>query len=378
LSNQKDKAHDLLEELTNNSTGKYDWYQKLGEFCLKVDEYDLAIECAHRSMKLATSSIEKNASSTLELVALLKDRQVENYELWTRALSCTRTNTNAELIVRSADALIPQTAPQNGLALFKAATQMHGRQQDADIFFRLGRIFVTKAEKTYSKLLYKQWLKNARLAFRKAIDLDPKIADYHLSLAGTMNPDKEINRISKELNLTLSLDRSNILAPYLLSHLQDFDTIKRNRRDRQAALLSHVLFKLDGVNCSCKISKISKALREISGVAFVSLPLRQPYEGAMLIDQRVNSTIEASAIENVAKLNVAYGLSLKTAPRIRFKLSSIETVPNLSSAVRIAVEANHPDVLQFDQTFAVVQPDMPYNRGSTGSLSSARVPNTHS
>jgi hypothetical protein len=100
---------------------------------------------------------------------------------------------------------------------------------------------------------------------------------------------------------------------------------------------------------------------KIKGVAFVSIPLRAPFEGTILVDE---SLTPVDDVFSQCTLSLAASQTTNAAkpvdhPAITFAVNSRQPLTTVPDAIAVAQEAEHGGFLEFSHTFNTIQPIMP-------------------
>ncbi len=372
----------IIDDMASRPTGSFDWFSEVSDAYLWQKKADSAADAAAKALTFATTPEQKSIGSTRLLSALLRAGQLDR----ARALQDTVFQDchpkNYELFVRSAYSLLPVTDPSAAKTLMTSALKNLTKGEDADGFYRLGRLFEDKSSYVqYDAAKNGAWLEAAETAYHKAISLDKFQARYYLALAGIMARQGKATEILEHVKQAQSLDPYDTVAAFLLSP----STLNRAVTDESALsqvsaitqakfggfTLTKVSFQVSGINCSCHLSMIENAFRKIDGIAFVNISRQEPYIGTMLIEQSVTPVQSAFTKCTEALLT---GAQLKDAVSLAFKVKSSSPTAGVEEAIRVAQNSQFGDVLQFYEEFKTLQPTLPWTATAKGTISAKSPP----
>ena len=261
-----------------------------------------------------------------------------------------------ELHIRSADDLTAAENPEPAGLILNSAMENLNTPQNAESFYQLGRIFQNKASFVFfDTRKYDTWLNYALEAYRQAVKLDPRQERYLLSEAGILAHQGKY----EEMNKTLTQARSLAEADHLSDYLQ------ANARAGVPFKLKKVCFSVQGVNCSCHLSKLETTLEKSNGVAFASISRLQPYTGVILL-------AESSPVSGVfAECHKSFdpGPQTKTPELFSFEVISEHLLRGAEEAVRVAQNARFGEAAQFYTPLSVAAPVLPLPTGYEPSIS---------
>jgi tetratricopeptide (TPR) repeat protein len=331
-SNQSEMALQVLNEMAQQNNKSFDWNFQLGNAYLLLDKPSLAIPLLKTALSAASTIAEKSICSSQLLLGLLRDNQISEAKPLADLVLSEYKTTNPELYVRTAAVILPATSPDSGAKLLKTAIENLANTQDSDGFFRLGKVFEERG-----------WLDNAQDAFNQAVELNPGQSQYHQALAGVLWRKGKTSEAEKELAEARSYDRTDQLAPYLVS-----------KAKANSTNLSAVHFSVNGATCGCQVTRIGEALPRISGVIFANVLALKPYSGIILIDQN-----QVSVKDVFAKCPQLAFPAADLKDPITFDIQSEEKVSSLDKAIRIAQAAKYGDILQFPKAMDLLPPVPP-------------------
>jgi tetratricopeptide (TPR) repeat protein len=365
----EDRSMAVLKEMAAAGAGSFDWFFELADTYLRMNKADLAVPVAARAMELAANPSQKTAGSTLSLVALIQDGQLERAAVLKGEVFKNCHPADYQLYVRVASALLPASDPAAGKELLEAALADLKGEEAAEGFFRLGRVFAEKVvelKNDESKAFV--WLNSAESACRRSISLDPEKtwqrAKYYLGLAGVLGQEGKLAEMSACLETARKLDPSNTLPQFLMERLsQDRQSEHAGSAGQSSSLsrkplalkLEKVRFVVDNINCACHISKIVEAMSQVRGVAFVFVDSRQkPYQGVMLVEQDRTSVNQVFG-ETLKKMRLIYE-TMNPPFTAEFIAASSSPLNSASEAVRIALNAVLGSPTSFYTAFKAVVP----------------------
>jgi tetratricopeptide (TPR) repeat protein len=368
------KSLRTMSERTNRS---FEWYYMTAKTCLEADDLNMAESCATRAMGVARGQEQKSAAENVLLLVLLRANKIEKAKSLQEQVFGHNQPRDPELYVRAVLMLLPASNPAAGKDLLNCAIANLTAVQDSEAFLKLGRVFESKAaDPACDDTGRASWLESARVAYSQAIALNPKPGDYHFALAGILcNKGLRADAV-EELKKTISLDKMDMICAYLISKILNDET--PGQKSSIPLKLSLVRFKIDGLTCACKLSKIQGALRNFKEVVFISTPSQKPFSGVILVDQSVTPAREM--LNKAAQDAVSTTTDSKDAmAHISLKMVSEEPVANVDAALKIAREIRFAPVLAFHQTFSEyfnrfkeIAPIMPVkDAGTTSGIQSA-------
>jgi tetratricopeptide (TPR) repeat protein len=349
LSKDETNSREILEMMSEQKLRDFNWYFGTAKTWLEIKNLTMAAATAKRAAEVASNPEQKAAAQNLQLLALLRAENVEKARALLEQVFFKDSPRDPELYVRAAALLLAVSDPSAGDRLLGSAIKNLSKPTDAEVFLKLGTIFQDKADNTkLEKGQRDAWLQTAQTACAKATAMSPNSADYHFALAEVYSSEGEALKSSNELKKSSSIDPNDLLAPYLISKLLESNTAQNNATK---LTLSLVKFKIDGLNCSCHLSKIHGALRALKGVAFISTPPQKPFTGLVLVDRTLTPPEEMISQCNndiIPPENDPTGHPVK----VRLEITSKEPINSISGALKIACAIRFGPTLSFDQTYS--------------------------
>jgi tetratricopeptide (TPR) repeat protein len=344
------KGRSALHTMSDQNGCNFDWYYMAAKTWLEIEDSDMAEKSASKAVRAASTREQKSAAEDLLFLTRLRSAKFEEAESMREQVFHNNLPRDGEIYVRAVASLLPVNDPDAGRDTLNCALKCLNGEQYADAFFKLGRVFEDKAaDPTCDPEDRKSWLESAQAAYDEAIKLDPKRGDYHFALASAFNMVGAMTNAVDELKKSVSLDKRDILSPFLVAKI-----LKPPTSSREGAIplnLSLVKFKINGLTCSCKLSRVYGALRSVDGVIFISTPPEKPYMGLVLIDHSLTPVKEM--IEKCNKSTFLTGDDPKTAPlNISLEMVSEEAVSNINSAMKVASDVKFGSVLSFQKTYS--------------------------
>jgi tetratricopeptide (TPR) repeat protein len=299
LSGDESRGRKLLQMMSGQKDCDFQWYYMIAKTWLGLEDLSMTEQTVTKAVSVATKQEQKAAAENLLFLVLLKTNKLDKAKTLQEQVFHVDLPRVQETYVRAATTLLPINDPAAGKDLLKCADANLTTNQDASTFLKLGRVFMDKA--TDSKCASTDrapWLDCAQAAYTQAIVLNPKSPDPHLALASVYTNKGDITAAVDELKKTMSLERLDILAGFLVSKLQNCQTA--GTEETIPINLSLVKFKISGLTCACHLSRVQNALRNIKGVAFISTPPKKPYTGFVLVDQSQTPAREmlATCVQN--------------------------------------------------------------------------------
>jgi len=360
-----------LEVMSEKTNGNFDWYYMTARTWLEIDDLNMAEKTAGQAVAASTKPGQRAAAENLQFLALMRAGKNDQAKLLQQKVLHNNLGRNSELYVRSALTLIPVDDPATGKDLLNKAIENLHDEATADSLLKLGTIFQDKAEsRSCDKANRTLWLENAQTAYAQAVAKRPNAPDFHFALASIYSGEGERQKTADELKKFSSLERSDILAPFLLSKIAASTT---QANEPVPLNLSLVKFKIDGLNCPCHLSKIHEVLRKTNGVVFISTPPQKPFSGFVLVDQSLTP-----ARDMLARCS-SNALSLKLDPQghpiyFTLEMTSEEPVKSVTDALKIAKQIRFSPILTFQKTyseyvtrFQEISPIMPLDSHDTAS-----------
>lgn len=339
-----------LRAMADRPNCSFDWYYMTAKTCLEIDELSLSEKSVHKAVQAARDEQQKSAAENLYLLALLRASKFEKAKSLQETVFRHNQPKDPELYVRTAFTLLPAENPAAGKELLNCAINNLNTMQDAESLLKLGRVFEGKAkEPACDDACRMSWLDNAQSAYTQAIALNPKSADCHLALAGAFSTRRDLALTTDELKVIKSLDRVDLLAPFLLSKISKIEAL--DREHSVPVNLSLVRFNIEGLTCACKLSKIHGALRKFGGVVFISTPPKKPFSGLMLVDQSMMPARQVLDKSSVIASAPAPD-SKEPALNVSLQMLSEEPITSVDAALRVAQDVRFAPVLSFAKTFA--------------------------
>lgn len=345
-ADNRQKALVILEQMIEQDSRSFNWYNEVTETCLRINEPALALKSACKSATVSSLSNDISLAQTQRLLALLmsgsRDSQVHALA---KEVFASAKPTRYEIYVRAAEALCPSGCPGDAEPILESAINNLKGSDDSEGFYKLGRVFQNKAlYVSFDKAKYSQWQALARSAYRTAVSMTPYQARYHTALASTLEPQSE--GMKSALQTAAKLDSFDSLTARLL-------TLANEKR---GFCPTKVRFSASGINCTCHFAKIEQELQKGSGVAFVSIRRSEPYEGVMLIEEQGDT---AENVLNKCKETLTGGPSTKLFESIKMNVISRQPVEGIAEAVCIAQNAVVGDPLLFFEGLTVPAPTLP-------------------
>jgi tetratricopeptide (TPR) repeat protein len=366
-----------LREMLAQRDKSFEWFYQISELCLQIDESKIADEAATKALSAAVTPEQKSTAWAQRLLALLRDSQLEQARALKDHVFTDCRPDNVELYLRCALTLLPADDPVAGKKLLAVASENIKGKLNSSAFYRLGSIFEDKArEIAHDKSKHDAWSNNAEKAYRLALALAPEQAVYHLALAGILNQQGMTGELSEELNKAQTLDKYDPLAPFLLSRLSCSEEsasaqvpARPSSGQPIAVNLTKVIFKINGLNCACKLPKLRMILTKNKNVAFVATLTKKPYRGVLLIDESKANVDEVlsqcaqqtSAAETTVSLPADTAATAAAAPpAITLEVESRQPALNAKDAIREELIAKIGELRAFpikpQQPFSLVVP----------------------
>ena len=363
----------IIEEMASRKAGTFEWYSAISDEYSLLKKPALALESAERAFALCSTAEQKSTGTIRLFSALLRTGQVDRARTLLGSVFTECRPKDYELYVQAADKLLMATDPSSAAIILQSALQNLSAPEDAEGFYRLGRIFEDRsAYVSYDREKKGLWLDAAGTAYSKAIAFDHFQARYALALAGVAAEQHDTAALTEQLKQAQALAPTDALTAFLVSHaVSQSGQSTRNGitpstvvdEPKTAQLnLTRVRFEACGVSCSCHITMVENALTKVNGVAFVHISHQKPYVGTMLIDQSVAPPEKAFAkcLETLAG-----GVKLKDSELISFPIRSTSAPIGTGEAIRLAQNALYGDVLQFYPQVKAVQPILPWSSDET-------------
>ena len=309
---------------------------------------------------------------------------------------------NSEIYVLAAQDLLDVRKPEEAQILWDSAKENLKSEEDADGFYRLGRIFQNKAnlslpaavgagDSTFpsgvegsgtntnspastssskpsssssiannnnnnNNNVFENWIDYAKLAYEKAIELDPRQGRYHIALAGCIGITGNREKFESELKQAKSMDQFDALSVYLLSTPFPLK-------------LSKATFRIKGLTCSCHVSKVETTLCDVPGVAFAHISREetpQGQNGVLLFDPSKVDLTKA-----FAQCNTAFNSAIPQVKLFTFDVLSTVPVRSTEEAVKISQDEKYGDALQFFNQIRAVEPVLPIRKKLESKISAS-------
>ncbi|CAM6006231.1 unnamed protein product [Sphagnum balticum] len=348
LSKDETNSQEILQMMSEQKLRDFNWYFGTAKTWLEIKNLSMAETTAKRASEVAVHPEQKAAAQNLQLLALLRAGSVEKAKSLEKQVFFANSPRDPELYVRAAALLLPAIDPAEGEKLLDSAIKNLSKPTDAEVFLKLGTIFQDKADDTKLENAQRSaWLQNAQAAFAKATAMSPNSADYHFALAGAYSDEGDVLKSSDELKKSSSIDPNDLLAPFLISKL----LASKTTSDPTKLTFSLVKFKIEGLTCSCHLSKIHGALRALKGVAFISTPPQNPFTGLVLVDRTLTppeQMISKCNNDIISPENDPGGHPIK----VKLELISEEPINSVGGALKIARDIRFGPPLSFDQTYS--------------------------
>ncbi len=339
----------LLSEMTSSQAQNFDTLFKIAQTYFRLGEPALSARAAQQAVDATSDSLEQSKARALQLLSLLKSNQFDPSARIADETFATCRQGSYELFVRAASTLLPALNPTSAEPLVKAARTNLVKLEDADGFFRLGRIFEDKASYvSYDATKYQAWINWSAEMYGAATSLDPIQSRFHLALGGVLAQQGKNQEAVQEFQKAQSLEPQNPLMPYLAGLAQSGDANHLH--------LIHASFQLVGLTCGCHSSRIESEVSAIEGVRFIGLSHQEPHQGTLLFD---NSKVSLPDIWSKCRQSIAQGPEMKHPIVFSVERERTESVSRIEDVVRIAQNTIFGDVLQFYTTTASIDPVIP-------------------
>jgi tetratricopeptide (TPR) repeat protein len=372
------KGLKILSDMSFNDNASFDWYYYSGITCLKINQLKLAEKLISSACERASLTEQKSdARNALLLLQLRSDQPEQARANYQETIRDCHTS-NHEVYVRAASTLVHSTEPDAGRMLLNSAVLNLKSPQDSRAFFNLGALFEGKATHA-DNLTTDAWLDNAQSAYKTAIDLAPREAGYHTSLASVLLRKNRFADASNELRTAHSLNKADPLPVYLLSHVLDAKAMDSN--SLRCIRLSKAKYTIEELDCKCRLSKFQAVVANLDGVSFATARAAKIPEGVVVYDPTL-VTVEKlfdTAVENYRKSMEALNQVRKASkPSKPIKISVIEEQPvtELDVVFKLEREAHYGQVLNFEESmverfnrFNDIQPKNPSPSASLGAKS---------
>lgn len=381
LPDKKQEAILTLAEMASAPAKDSTWYMQIADTYLQLGESKLAWQTASKATKRAKNSEQEQQSRSLLLFALLRDNQEKAAaSLADLVFSKNCDSKSCELFVLASQKLLNPEDTSRALRILNCAEKNLTSRDDADAFFRIGRLFQENASRcSGQQKKYDAWVNLAQEAYARATKLEPEQGRYHLALASTIARQGQIDRFVDELNKAKTFDQFDSLAPFFLSCLSAQRDSKTDIANQMR--LTKVAFKLKGVNCSCHLSKVERTLAEQSSVAFACIrrpeyssnPFNsesenkaQEYEGTLFVHE------PSTPIEEIfSRCSKEFFLQPKQKGSFEFEMVGSVPLNGIEEAVRIAHNSKYPDPAHFINQIRVIEPTFPVDKVKQASKSTS-------
>ncbi len=369
-SSQKEAGLAKLKKLRDDNKSSFDLQLKIADLYLQSGEAKLAVEASRDALKNAEKPAQLASASNVLLLALLRADDFSGAEALKQDVFKNYNPDNYELYVRAASALLKPGESEFAKVIFESAKRNLNKEDSADGFYRLGRIFQDKASQLQSQICeakslksggtetssqYDAWMSLAEAAYKKAIELDGMPARYHLCVAGIEGQSGKIKEMQDELNKAKSVEALDTVAPFLLS-VASKEGASVKEGEPLPCHVSKIDFKVSGLSCNCHVAKVEAAFSKIKGIAAVTILRDDSREGVMLIDETQTKAEDAFA-QCIKSFEGAPELKAKTPLGLEF--ISRKPVEGADEIVRIAQNSRYGGVLEFYNQFKVVDPVLP-------------------
>lgn len=339
------KGRSALRSMSERTDGSFDWYYTTAKTWAEIEDPDMAESTASKALNVASSKEQRSAAENLLFLARLRSAKFEEADSMREQVFHKNSPKEAELYVRAVASLLPVNDSDGGKDILNCAFHNLKGKDNAGAFFKLGRALEEKAaDPSCDPENRVSWLESAKAAYNEAIKLDSNRGEYHFALAGALSMLGATSNAAEELKKSVSLDRLDILSPFLIDQLL--------KATKPASVnLSFVRFKINGLTCSCKLARVYRALKSINGVTFISTPPQKPYMGMVLVDHSLTPAREM--IDKANQNSALTGSEPKTAPfHISLEPLSEESVDTIDSALKIASDIKFGPILSFPKTYS--------------------------
>lgn len=380
LPEKRAEALDTLAEMSSRRQKDANWYLQIADTYLQLGEARSAAQTVSVASKLVKDNEPRKESLAMLLLALLRDNQTEEARrLAHRFFSesnkselkgpeSLKYSKSYELYVLSALKLLRPAQVSSAKKMLDSAIASLTSREDADGFFRMGRIFQALASQcSADHRNYDAWIRLSESAYERACVLEPGQGRYHLALAGAMGRQGRLDKFAAELQEAKAFDQFDAFAPYLLSKLPSISSLKEGTP--LPMNLTKVEFKLKGVNCSCHLSKIETTLAKQKAVAFASIE-RPIYIGNLFdaeSEKKVQEYNGTLFVEPSADLSGIFSScsqeffpsETKQKSTFDFQIVGSSTLSGVDEAIRIAQSSKYLDPGHFVNQIRAVEPTLP-------------------
>lgn len=276
LKGDEKKGVKLLTEMIEKRDAGFDWYYSAGQTCLKANQTKLAERAMRKAMPYANGTKQLAATNEALFLIYLRSNRIDlARNIWSETFGQDAPR-RAETYVRAAAILSPSELDK-GTTLLKLASE-NLSAQNSMAFLQMGRSFEEKASQSQSNATQVStgqgpravaWIDVAQEAYRRAVSLAPKETGYHLALANALLESNKGEEAINELKATQFSCPADPLLAFLVKHGVPNDTARGAAPKLES--LSKASLSITGLSCDCHSSKLAGVIRNIDGVALVTL-----------------------------------------------------------------------------------------------------------
>jgi hypothetical protein len=297
------------------------------------------------------------------MTALLQDNKLEQANALRNEVFEKYNPDDYQLYVRTLSSLINADQAKDGDRLLKYAMQNLNAEDDAEGFYRLGRVFEQKCEQSSQNPAdHAMWVNSAAQAFRRATELYTGQSflksKFYISLAGALDQQGKLQEMTQTLEAASAINKFDTLAPYLVKQLSLSKSTVAGVIPHCPFHLDRVQFKIGNLNCNCQVSKVEDAMNKIDGVAFAMIPTQsKPYLGSLVIDQ--SKTKAQDAFNQTAERIRTLYATAKTPISPEIEMLSVEPVSSAEAAIELEQTLLNGSATTFFNAFKAVVPFEP-------------------
>lgn len=345
-TDNRERAISILREMSLRNRDSFDWNYQLGQTLLRLNEPVAAAEAATRAVDCTENQSMQAKAKALLLLSLIVSNQTSKAEALAPDVFDNCHPTRHEVFVRAAEKLCQVTKPESGEKILTSALANLSDSEDAEGFFKLGRVFQNKAAYvSFDRHKYSRWQHLAGEAYKTALDKDKMQFRYYVAYAGVLAQQQKFDEATQALQDAQKMMPTDSLTTQLLAaarQKQTFNSLKAR-------------FSTKGINCTCHFGRIEQELTKVKGVSFAAISRVEPFEGVMLVD-RTTSPVQ---VMNTCKTNLTGGPETKLFKEIDFKILSCHPVSGAEEATRIAQDATVGDPLLYFDYLPLTPPRLP-------------------